>query len=78
VGELSETKKCFVFAYGEEKMLTEEQKNLQNTGMRLNHALVSLLVKYSWVIEEEDEEKLFLDLFAHRKSIRDMISTKSA
>ena len=51
------------------------EKNLQNTAMQLNYAVMNLLRKYDWVIEPEDEEKVILLLFAHRKAIREMTST---
>lgn len=56
-------------------MTEKTGKKVQDTGMQLNYALVNLLRKYDWVIEEEDEERVMLLLFAHRQSIREMIST---
>lgn len=56
-------------------MTEKTGKKVQDTGMQLNYALVNLLRKYDWVIEQEDEERVMLLLFAHRKSIREMISS---
>lgn len=76
MGAFSETKKCFLFADGDKKMTEKTGKKVQDTGMQLNYALVNLLRKYDWVIEEKDEERVMLLLFAHRQSIREMISSK--
>ena len=56
-------------------MTEKTHKKVQDTGMQLNYAVVNLLRKYDWVIEEEDEERVMLLLFAHRQSIREMISS---